>query len=176
LFCVRTASAERRAQANQEAELLAAQIKSLDAVGALAFSRSGTDTEQFNEEVDKILNNPEDLAQAVQISQMGRSSKAYELMPSREEYVLKYTAQALKDFAILDTIARDLGVDPNNLKSEDIRRFYGSMYDQETALRSQSQQTPAPQYPTVTTQEEYDALPPGAVFIQNGQQRQKPAQ
>jgi hypothetical protein len=171
-----TASAERRAQANQEAELLAAQIKSLDAVGALAFSRSGTDTEQFNEEVDKILNNPEDLAQAVQISQMGRSSKAYELMPSREEYVLKYTAQALKDFAILDTIARDLGVDPNNLKSEDIRRFYGSMYDQETALRSQSQQTPAPQYPTVTTQEEYDALPPGAVFIQNGQQRQKPAQ
>jgi len=30
--------------------------------------------------------------------------------------------------------------------------------------------------PEVTTREQYDALPPGAMFIQNGQQRRKPAQ
>jgi len=30
--------------------------------------------------------------------------------------------------------------------------------------------------PTISTQEEYDSLAPGATFIQNGQQRRKPAQ
>ena len=30
--------------------------------------------------------------------------------------------------------------------------------------------------PTITTEEEYNALPPGSFFIQNGQQRQKPAE
>jgi hypothetical protein len=69
------ASAEARAAATREATLLAAQIKSLDAVGGLAFSRSGADLDAFGTEVEKILNSPEDLAQAVQISQMGASSK-----------------------------------------------------------------------------------------------------
>ena len=71
----RNASADARAEASQEAALLAAQIKSLDAVGGLAFSRSGSDVDAFQGEVEKILNDPEELSKAMTISQMGRSSK-----------------------------------------------------------------------------------------------------
>jgi transposase-like protein len=71
----KNASADARAEATQEAALLAAQIKSLDAVGGLAFARSGSDLDAFQEEVDNILNDPEELNKAMTISQMGRSSK-----------------------------------------------------------------------------------------------------
>jgi hypothetical protein len=161
-----TASAERRAQANQQAELLAAQIKSLDAVGALAFSRSGADTEQFNEEVDKILNDPEDLAQAIQISQMGSSTKGLLQGPTEGRLRSDITDR----IATMDA-GKQIYFDAQGNLNQAGRNLYQN-------LLTMSQQGPGgqQQLPTVTTQQEYEALPPGAFFIQNGQQRQKPAQ
>lgn len=65
----------------------------------------------------------------------------------------------------------------------DLTTEYRDGIDAEIALRTGQEVAPgAPgttatttdEPPTVTTQEEYDALPPGTVFIQNGQRRRKP--
>lgn len=161
-------SAEERAKASDEVDLLAAQIKSLDAVGALAFSRSGNDTDAFQSEVDKILNDPTQLNKAITISQMGSSTKGLLQGPTEQ----RLRADITDRIATMDA-GKNFYFDANgNLNTAGVNLYQN--------LLTMSQQGPGGQttqgLPSITTQQEYDALAPGAFFIQNGQQRQKPAQ
>ena len=163
----KTASADARAAAEQEVALIAAQIKSLDAVGGLAFSRSGSDLDAFQGEVERILNDPEELSKAMTISQMGKSSKGLLQGPTEGRLRSDITDR----IATMDAGKQIYFDAQGNLNQAGINLYQN--------LLTMSQQGPggaSSQYPTVTTQAEYDALAPGAFFIQNGQQRQKPAQ
>ena len=163
----KNASADARAEASQEAALLAAQIKSLDAVGGLAFSRSGSNLDAFQGEVERILNDPEELSKAMTISQMGKSSKGLLQGPTEGRLRSDITDR----IATMDAGKQIYFDAKGNLTQAGINLYQN--------LLTMSQQGPggaSSQYPTVTTQAEYDALAPGAFFIQNGQQRQKPAQ
>jgi hypothetical protein len=161
------ASAEKRAEAQNDASLLKAQIDALDVVGAMAFSRSGDDADQFGAEVQKILNNPEDLAQAAQISAMSKSTKGL-LQGSTPERL----RQDITDRIATMDAGKQIYFDAQGNLNEAGRNLYRNML----TMSQSGPGSAAPQYPTVTTQQEYDNLAPGAYFIQNGQTRQKPAQ
>jgi hypothetical protein len=145
----KTIDDDRRAAAERDANRELLILKGLQDpnIGSMATSQLLSEGIEINDPefstqlIDRVRTLVQD-PEVVAALRVGSSTglRDYEAMPRREEYVLKNTADALKDFTILDTIARELGVDPNNLKSEDIRRFYGNMYDQEAALRSQPTQ------------------------------------
>jgi hypothetical protein len=77
---------------------------------------------------DDVFNN-QIIPRARQIAtSLPTGASKLEAMPSLQEYVMENTADALKNLETQDMIARELGVEPNQLRSDQIQNFYTNLY------------------------------------------------
>lgn len=103
-----------------------------------------------------------------------KSTKTGPLAPEQDRFVLdSLSSEASLEQARIDLAAQGI----KNPSAQDFENYFIGQYQRVQSGGGQPQaqvQSAVSDIPKITTQEEYDNLPSGSEFIQNGQRRRKP--